>query len=65
MTIVNFPIVTYLRSKVLRIPARKESKISIQITKPGMNVKMPTPLRIQTRRVIPRKVQKMRVDSRI
>jgi hypothetical protein len=55
----------YLRSIVLRIPATKESKTSIQITAPGMNVKRPTPLRIQTNKVMPRILRKMRVDSRI
>jgi len=58
-------MLAYRRSKVLRIPATKESKISIQITAPGMKVKRPTPLRIQTNKVMPRIVQKMRVDSRI
>jgi len=65
MTIVNYRMPNHLRSKVLRIPATKESKTSIQITEPGMNVKRPTPLRIQTSKVMPRIVQKMRVDSRI
>jgi hypothetical protein len=65
MTIVNCRQPTHRRSKVVRIPATKESKISIQITAPGMNVKRPTPLRIQTSKVIPRIVQKMRVESRI
>ncbi|MGB7710403.1 MAG: hypothetical protein WBL95_12875 [Microcoleus sp.] len=62
---INFPIAAHRRSKVLRIPATKESKISIQITAPGRNVKRPTPLRIQTSKVIPRIVKKMPVDSRI
>ena len=65
MTIIISRMWAYLRSKVLRIPATKESKISIQMTAPGMNVKRPTPLRIQTSKVMPRKVKKIRVDSRI
>jgi hypothetical protein len=65
MAIVNFPQPAQRRSKVLRIPETKESKISIQITPPGMNVKRPKPLRIQTSKVMPRIVQKMRVESRI
>ncbi|WP_180274507.1 hypothetical protein [Tychonema bourrellyi] len=62
---INFPIAAHRRSKVLRMPATKESKISIQITAPGMNVKRPTPLRIQTSKVMARIAQKIRVDSRI
>ena len=65
MTIVNCLQPAHRRSKVVRIPETKESKISIQITAPGMNVKRPTPLRIQTSKVIPKIVQKMRVESRI
>ena len=65
MTLVNYRKPAQRRSKVLRIPETKESKISIQITAPGMNVKRPTPLRIQTSKVIPRIVKKMRVESRI
>jgi hypothetical protein len=61
----NYRIPNYLRSIVLRIPATKESKTSIQITAPGMNVKRPTPLKIQTNKVMPRIAQNMRVDSRI
>ncbi len=60
-----YRIPNYLRSIVLRIPATKESKTSIQITAPGMNVKRPTPLRIQTNKVMLRIAQNMRVDSRI
>jgi hypothetical protein len=65
MTIVNCLLPAHRRSKVVRIPETKESKISIQIIAPGMNVNRPTPLRIQTSKVIPRIVQKMRVESRI
>jgi hypothetical protein len=63
--LIIYRMTTYRRSKVLRIPVTKESKISIQITAPGMNVNRPTPLRIQTSKVMPRIVKKMRVDSRI
>ena len=61
---LNYRMSDYRRSKVLRIPATKDSKISIQMTPPGMNVKRPTPLRIQTNKVMPKTVQKMRVDNR-
>ncbi|MGB3263655.1 MAG: hypothetical protein WBA89_06820 [Microcoleus sp.] len=64
MTIINYRMSGYRRSKVLRIPVTKDRKISTKITPPGRNVKRPTPLRIQTNKVIPKTVKKMRVDNR-